>query len=441
MLRDADGAEWSDNVGSLLYQIAAASESRGDYATTKSIRVVCKAWLLAANGARAIWHPQYGCTSEKVSKLARSFPNLVGVDLSSCLPRAPIDLEPLLRVASLRAFHAGNYAICIPSTSSEALEQLTTLVQLDFCPLGHITSLKLSQLQQLTKLSVRGPEVYTSPGGPDCYENEYVAQHIIQQASSLVQLQSLCLSRLAMSEAAWEALRTLSHIRRLSLMEVIHTIYVQQASKKPEEHVNARASKVAFAAVCQLIQLTDLDLQESRVFLWSIKEISSLSLLTRLNLHGVQSVTSLDGLEQVSGLEWFNMTDLICVSTLAPLQQLTRLRELHFPRCINVQTWGVQAISLLKKLHCCAFSSTWITLLTGLRSLRNLNMSVGNWRDQDIVQLTHCSSLSVLKLRDCPSTTSSMHRILKERLPLLKTIEAECSTSGDQYAGFLGWPY
>ena len=446
MLRDADGAEWSDNVGSLLYQIAAASESRGDYATTKSIRVVCKAWLLAANGARGIWHPQYGCTSEKVSKLAHSFPNLVGVDLSSCLPRSPIDLEPLLRVASLRAFHAGNYAICIPSSSSEALEQLTTLVQLDFCPLGHITSLKLSQLQQLTTLSVRGPEVYTCPGGPDCYENECVAQHVIQQASSLAQLQSLCLSRLAMSEAAWEALRTLSHIRRLSLLEVIHTTYMQQASKKPEQHVNARASQVAFAAVCQLIQLTDLDLQESLVYLRSIKEISSLSLLTRLNLHGVQSVTSLDGLEQVSGLEWFNMSDLICVSTLAPLQQLTRLRELHFPRCINVQTWGVQAISLLRKLevidmHCCAFSSTWITLLTGLTSLCNLNMSVGNWRDQDIVQLTHCSSLSLLTLRDCPSTTSSMHRILKERLPLLKTIEAECSTSGDQYAGFLGWPY
>ncbi len=446
MLRDADGAEWSDNVGSLLYQIAAASESRGDYATTKSIRVVCKAWLSAANGARAIWHPQYGCTSEKVSKLARSFPNLVAVDLSSCLPRAPVDLEPLLRVASLRAFHAGNYALCIPSTSSEALEQLTTLVQLDFCPLGDVTSLKLSQLQQLTTLSVRGPEVYTSPGGPDCYENESVAQHIIQQASSLAQLQSLCLSRLAVSELAWEALRTLSHIRRLSLMEVIHTAYVQQTSKKPEELVNARASEVAFAAVCQLIQLTDLDMQESLVYLRSIKEISRLSLLTNLNFHGVQSVTSLDGLEQVSGLEWFNMSDLVCVSTLAPLQQLTSLRELHFPRCINVQTWGVQAISLLRKLevidmHCCAFSSTWITLLTGLTSLRNLNMSVGNWRDQDIVQLTHCSSLSVLKLGDCPSTTSSMHRILMERLPLLKTIKAECSTSGDQYAGFLGWPY
>ena len=441
-----DGADWTDDLGSFLYQIVATRECDGDYAAIKNIRVVCKAWRSAANSARRILHPQYGCTSEGISRLAHSFTDLAHIDLSSCLPRAPVDLEPLLCLNTLRTFHAGNYAICIPSRSSKALEQLTKLVHLNLCPLGDLSLFKLSQLQQLTTLSVRGPEVYTSPGGPDCYENETAAQHVLQQAASLAQLQGLCLSRLALNEAAWEALTDITHVQQLSMMEVIHTAYVQLPSKRPEDHINARASEVAFAMVCQLARLTDLDMQESLVYLPAIQSISNLSLLTRLSLHGVHSITSLNGLEQVSCLKWLNMSDLVCVSTLAPLQQLTNLSELHFPRCINVQTWGVQVVSLLRKLevldmHCCAFSSTWITLLTGLTCLRNLNMSVGNWRDRDIIQLTTCTSLSMLKLRDCPSTTSSMHRILKERLPLLKTIEAECSTSGDQYAGFLGWPY
>ena len=446
MLTGEVEVDWTDQLGCFLYNVVAANERSDTFVAIKSIRLVCKAWLSAANNARRVWHPQYGCTSDRVRMLARSCTNLAHVDLSSCLPRAPVDLEPLLHLKSLQTFQAGNYAVCVPSGSSGALEQLTNLTKLNLCPLGDLSLFQLSQLQLLTMLSVRGPEVYTSPGGPDCYEDETAAQHILFQAATLAQLQGLCLSRLALNELAWEALTVLSQLQRLSLMEVIHTAYVHQTSRKPEETSNSKASEAAFSAVCRLEQLVELVMPESLVYLTTIKAINKLSVLTRLNIQGIQNITSLEGLEQVTSLEWFNMSDLICVSTLAPLQDLTNLRALHFPRCINVQTGGVQAVSLLRKLevldmHCCAFSSTWIILLTGLTSLRELDMSVGNWRDQDIVQLTTCTSLSVLGLRDCPSTTSSMHRILQERLPLLKRIEAECSTSGDQYAGFLGWPY
>ena len=446
MLHAASESDWTNQLGCFLPAIAAASESREGYSVIKAIRLVCKAWLSSVNSARRLWRPQYRCTTDGVKALARACTNLTHVDLSACHPHKPVDLEPLLQLKSLKSFHAGNFAICVPSGSSEALASLTNLVQLNLCPLGDLTLFKLSSLQQLTQLAIRGPEVYTSPGGQDCYENETAAHHVLQQLSCLAQLQSLALSRLALSEAAWEALAHMTQLQKLCIAEVIHTAYVRRMARKPEEHVNSLASEAAFEAVCRLTNLTELDMPESLVYMTSIQGVSCLSTLTKLDIQGIESIRSLDGLEQVSSLEWVDMSGLTSVSTLAPLQHLTNLRVLRFARCINVQTWGVQAISLLRKLevldmHCCAFSSTWITLLTGLTKLCCLDMSVGNWRDQDIVQLTACKQLTYLGLKDCPSTTASMHTILRERLPLLIKLEAACSTSGDQYAGFLGWPY
>ena len=447
MSYSASDSDWSAHLGGLLHDICVVQESRGDYTWMKNIRLVCKAWLSAANSSRSFWSPVYGCTSDRVRTVAQNFSRLANVDLSSCLhTRAPIELEPLLRLESIRSLHAGNFAICVPSSSSRALEQMTKLVNLNFCPLGTLGLLKLSQLCNLTVLSVRGPEVYTSPGGEDCYENESAGQEILQQAANLTGLRSMCLSRLALNDAACTALALLTQLQSLSMLEVIHTAYVLPADKKAEDGSKVEASQAAFNAVCSLEQLQNLAMPESLVYLTSLTDISRLTSLTSLDMQCFPHVRSLVGLEQLTGLKSLNMSDLTHVPSLSPLKHLTGLRELRFARCIDVQSWGVQTLSLLTKLEvldmqCCAFSSSWITLLTGLTSLRKLDMSVGNWRDKDVLQLTHCTALSFLGLRDCPSTTSSMHRILQERLPQLASIEAQCSTSGDQYAGFLGWPY
>lgn len=442
----ASNADWTEQLDGVLHAIAADHESRGDYSWIKNVRLVCKAWLLAANSSRRCWSPIYGCTSKRVRIVAQNYTKLTDVDLSALHTRSPIDLEPLLQLESVRQLHAGNFAICVPSTASRALEQMTNLVKLNLCPLGKLGLLRISQLCNLTSLTVRGPEVYTSPGGEDCYENEAVGQEILQQAASLTQLQSICLSRLALNDAARKAIPLLTHLQSLSLLEVIHTAYVRPGEKRSEANLKIEASQASFSAVCGLEQLSRLAMPESLVYLTSLNCVSRLTNLTCLDMQGFPNIRSLVGLEQLIKLQTLNVSDLIHLPSLSPLQHLSSLRELRFARCIDVQTWGVQAVSLLTNLEvldmqCCAFSSSWITLLTGLTSLHKLDMSVGNWRDQDVLQLTRCTALSFLGLRDCPSTTSSMHRILQERLPQLAVIEAQCSTSGDQYAGFLGWPY
>lgn len=445
---NASDADWTEHLGGLLHDIVAVQESRGDYTRVKNIRLVCKAWLSAANGSRRVWSPIYGCTSERVRTVAQNFSRLENVDLSACLhTRAPIDLTPLFcRLGSIRSLHAGNFAVCVPSSSSRALEQMTTLVSLNFCPLGTLGELKLSRLCNLTSLFVRGPEVYTSPAGDDCYANEMAGQEVLQQAASLRKLHSICLSRLALNDASCKVIPLLTQLQSLSLLEVIHTAYVQPSNKKAEGGTKTEASQATFDAVCTLEQLRELAMPDSLVYLTSVHSISKLNNLTSLDMQCFPHVRSLVGLEQLTRLQSLNVSDLIHVPSLSPLRHLTDLHELRFARCIDVQSWGVQTLSLLTKLEvldmqCCAFSSSWITLLTGLTSLRKLDMSVGNWRDQDVLQLTSCTALSFLGLRECPSTTSSMHRILQERLPQLTSIEAQCSTSGDHYAGFLGWPY
>ncbi|KAL3159081.1 hypothetical protein ABBQ32_011079 [Trebouxia sp. C0010 RCD-2024] len=447
MLCIASSSDWTDQLGGLLHDIAAVHERRRDYTWIKNVRLVCKAWLLAANSSRRFWSPIYGCTSERVRIVAQNYSRLTHVDLSALHSRyVPVDLEPLLQLGSIRQLHAGNFAICVPSTASRALEQMTNLADLNLCPLGNLGLLKLSQLCNLTSLSVRGPEVYTSPGGEDCYENEAAGQEILQQAASLSQLQSICLSRLALNDAACKAIYLMTQLQSLSLLEVIHTAYIRPRHKKLEDNVRTEASQAAFNAVCALEQLSQLAMPESLVYLTSLNSISKLTNLTSLDMQCFPNIRSLAGLEKLIKVQSLNVSDLIHVPSLSVLQNLRDLRELRFARCIAVQSWGVQTISLLTKLEvldmqCCAFSSSWITLLTGLTSLHNLDMSVGNWRDQDVLQLTRCTALSYLGLRDCPSTTSSMHRILRERLPRLAVIEAQCNISGDQYAGFLGWPY
>ena len=443
---ESSSADWTDNVSCFLQHILAASESEGQHSVLKSIRSVCKAWFLAANDARQVLHPQYAHPEQRISQIARTFVNLTRVDLSSCRPRSAVNLQPLLSLTSLEILHVGNYGITVPSPSSQALQQLYNLKWLSLSPLGDLGLFQLSQLQQLQTLYVRGPEVYTVPDGPYCYENETAAMHVLRQAANMPLLQTLSLSRLAVSEPAWEALTKLTQLCTLELCEVMHTDYIQPSGHKANIAMHSTASQDAVAAICKLGQLIELNMPGSLPYLTSIQEVSSLTSLIALDLRAVGRMTSIEGLNHLTALEVLDLSDLSGIQTLSPLQHLTNLQVLRFAKCINIQTWGVQVLSSLRKLstldmHCCGFSSSWVTLLTGLNALCDLDMSVGNWRDQDVIQLTACRSLTRLNLTDCPSTTASMHRILKERLPFLRKLNADCHTSGEQYAGFLGWPY
>lgn len=433
--------DWAANASVFLHCIAACHESVGQHLHILKIRLVCKAWCSATGAAIQHWSPHYSCTDAKVIAVARAFPSLSLINLSSCTSRA-VNLAPILQLTALKTLKLGNYAIRVPSDSSLALQGLTQLRDLDFCPIGEVVTLELTGLQHLTALHIRGPEVFTVPGScTDCYENHTAARSVIEQAAVLPSLYHLELSRMSMSAGAIEALSGLTRMKELKLTEVIHTEYLSGTRPK------SASSSAALESICQLTGLTDLSLRESFVYMKCISSMSRLALLTSLDLQGVRSIDSLDGLQHLPALRNLNVSDLFSIHTLEPLRSLTGLQELAFARCLMVQSWGgVEALSSLTDLHtldmqCCAFNSRWIHLLTGLSSLQYLDMSIGNWRDQDVVHLTACTSLQFLGLRDCPSTTASMHQILQERLPELQTIEVECSTSGDQYAGFLGWPY
>lgn len=434
--------DWAACGPVFLHYVASTCEDRNEHAAIQQLRLTCRAWSRATSQAIKQWRPHYSCSDVKLVALARGFPCLKSVVLEACHSRHKVDLLPILSLTGLQHLHMGNHAIKVPSDGSQALEALTSLRHLDFCPVGDVTALRLSCLQQLTGLRIRGPEVYTVPGGNiDCYENKAAAQGLLVQVLELQHLQDIALLRLALTPAAFEAMSKLKQTQRLSLTEVIHTEYVSGSGSK------AVPSLTSFQAICQLVNLTELTIRESLVYLRSVTSISSLTQLTKLDLQGVRSVESLDGLQHISALQWLNVSDVFSISTLEPIRGLTSLKELRFARCLMVQSHGgVDVLSSLTGLRvldmqCCAFNSRWMLLLTGLTDLRHLDMSVGNWRDQDIARLSSCTSLSFLGIRDCPSTTPSMHQILQERLPSLETIQVACSTSGDQYAGFLGWPY
>ena len=434
--------DWVASAPIFLHNVVSSCQDRGDTATIQQLRLICRAWSTTTSQAIRQWRPHYSCNDAKVIALARGFPSLRVVNLEACHSRHKVDLVPILSLTALQELHLGNHAIEVPSDSSQALEGLTQLQSLDFCPIGDVSAFNLSCLQRLSSLHVRGPEIYTVPGGNiDCYENKVAAQALLQQAISLQHLREIALLRLALNAAAFQAMSSLTQIHFLSVTEVVHTEYITGSGPK------SLPSLASFEAMCQLVDLKELTIRESLVYLRSVASISKLKQLTKLDLQGARSLESLDGLQHVSALQWLNVSDVFSISSLEPIRSLTGLSELRFARCLMVQSsGGVDVLSNLTNLQvvdmqCCAFSSSWIQLLTGLSALHHLDMSVGNWRDQDIAQLTACSSLRFLGLRDCPSTTRSMHQILQERLPSLETIQVACSTSGDQYAGFLGWPY
>ena len=434
--------DWVATAPIFLHYVVSDCQNRGDNATVQQLRLICKTWSTTTSQAIKQWRPHYSCNDAKIIALARGFPSLSSVILESCHSRHKVDLVPILSITALQELHLGNHAIEVPSDSSQALEGLMQLQSLDFCPIGDVSALKLSRLQQLSSLHVRGPEIYTVPGGNiDCYENKVAAQALLQQAIPLQHLREIALLRLALNAGAFEAMSSLTQIQHLSVTEVVHTEYITGSGPK------SVPSLASFKAICQLVNLSELTIRESLVYLRSVSSISRLTQLTKLDLQGVRSLESVDGLQQVSALQWLNVSDVFSISSLEPIRCLTGLSELRFARCLMVQSWGgVDVLSSLTSLQvldmqCCAFNSRWIQLLTGLSALHHLDMSVGNWRDQDIAHLTACRNLRFLGLRDCPSTTPSMHQILQERLPSLETIQVACSTSGDQYAGFLGWPY
>lgn len=431
--------DWAASAPIFLQPVASSCELRGDNTTIQQLRLVCKAWSSATSQAVKKWHTHYSCSNAKLDAVARSFPSLSSVSLELCTCFYKVCLGPILGLTGLQELHLGKHGIEVPSFPSQALEGLTNLRSLDFCPIGDVAALRLTSLQKLSRLCVRGPQRRTVPGGHiDCFTNKIAAQALLEQGSVLTCLQDVMFSQMAFTSGAFNAIAALTQVRRLSLIEVM---FCGGASKCMPDKQPA-----AFQSICQLTDLTELTIRQPLVCLRTITCISNLHHLTKLDLQRVGLLESLDGLQDVTALQCLNVSDLSSISTLEPIRGLTGLQELRFARCQMVQSFGVDVLSSLTRLQvldmqCCAFTSRWIQLLTGLTDLTFLDMSVGNWRDQDIAQLTACTSLQVLGLRECPSTTPSMHQILQERLPSLASIDVVCSTSGDQYAGFLGWPY
>lgn len=434
--------DWASSAPIFLQAVSSSCERLGDHQTIRKLRLVCQAWRAATSHSVEQWHPQQSCNITKLLAVAQAFPNLTRVSLEHCSFGQKPDLLPLLKLSSLRELHLGNNAIKVASDASLALEQLNNLRGLDFCPTGDVASLRVSCLHKLSSMCLRGPDLDTALRH-ECFDwiGVIAVPALLQQCNVMKHLQVIMLLRMALGLDAYKALAELRQTRHLSIIDCGDT------NLGFDHDAPAVTALAAFESICQLVDLTELTIRRSLDDLCSITCISGLINLTKLDLRHGRCIQSLDGLQHVTAIRWLSVSDVTSISSLEPIRGLTGLQELHFARCLNIQSFGgVDVLSSLTDLRVldmqrCAFHSTWVQLLTGLSALHNLDMSVGNWRDQDIAHLSACTSLRFLGLRDCPSTTHSMHQILQERLPALETIEVACTTSGDQYAGFLGWPY
>ncbi|XP_074357227.1 TMV resistance protein N-like isoform X2 [Apium graveolens] len=152
-------------------------------------------------------------------------------------------------------------------------------------------------------------------------------------------------------------------------------------SLKELHAVNVNLLKM-LPSIDQLSNLDDLDLRHCNNLLsiselppnlkrieaencWAIErlpDLSNLKQLKRLNLRNCEVLTELQGLEEVTSLEYLNLSNCVCMERLPNLSNLKYLEELDLTNCNGLtEILGLEGLTSLRKLYLTGCNSSLLT--------------------------------------------------------------------------------
>lgn len=375
-----------------------------------AIRLTCKPWCKSTNQVLTHWQAPVKCASLQALSI---FPSLTSVDLSWCQSKEPLVLNSLLQLTSIQNLKLGAHPVEVPSEFSRGLECITTLVSLSLYPTGDLWEFKLHRLVQLTYLHVQRAHTVIC-NSPNRFSS------LFEMAATLPCLHTTAVAGFEINADGWKPLSRLTQIHCLELVSV-------------KMRYQRELQRTAFDAVCRLTNLTGLTIKDTFELLPSINNISALSGLTSLKLHGFDCMHSVADLSSLPALKCCSLGRVFLTDSLDALKHLTVLQELHLVECVLGKSMDdVQALSGLKSLqilhmqYCRMVPAAKVlvkldlSILTGLTGLRHLVLDDGSWTDADVAQLAVCTGLQCLSLGRCSSVSAAVLTLLRENISVVK---------------------
>ena len=173
-----------------------------------------------------------------------------------------------------------------------------------------------------------------------------------------------------------------------------------------------------------------------------IEAIAGLAQLQSLALTGFRDPMNFPSLSTLTNLTCLVLDSCLHLADLTFTAQMPLLRQLNCNHAVNLAIEGVSELTALSlsSLHAshCAFSRPWIPVLVALTSLVSLDISVGNWGNNDIIALCVLKGLQRLNIKDCPGVDGAALSILRDSIPGL-VVQCSASEAADPFAGFLSF--
>lgn len=173
-----------------------------------------------------------------------------------------------------------------------------------------------------------------------------------------------------------------------------------------------------------------------------IEAIAGLGQLQSLALTGFRDPMNFPSLSTLTNLTCLVLDSCLHLADLTFTAQMPLLRQLNCNHAVNLAIEGVSELTALSlsSFHAshCAFSRPWIPVLAALTSLVSLDISVGNWGNNDIIALCVLKGLQRLNIKDCPGVDGAALSILKDNIPDL-VVQCSASEAADPFAGFLSF--
>lgn len=301
--------------------------------------------------------------------------------------------------------------------SLDGVQRLPNLRSLEIWDCKNLRDLEaLGELDQLRALNIhngRGVgdlDVIAQLTGLESLEFNYTSRCLdIASLEHMEGLERLCLwdgrgmSRIDNAER----LARLTELRELSLPDVGGLAPLQQALPELTKLEKLRlwdASDLTDASVLSgLTELRELVLRDFHV-LESMRTLSRLEQLEKIELHGCRNLHDLDGLERLGRLEELQVVKAPTLTNISALEGHPRLRRVNITRSAIQIANGLSGMPRLKRL--CLRGSDSLVDLSGIRDLPSLNRlnlrycaslpHVDGMQDLpalEWIELTHCDAL------------------------------------------------